>query len=49
MILLIENDVLAHFDTVPLKGIFFYNQPHAGNQGTNPRNLLIRSIQTYPI
>ena len=47
MISLIENDVPAHFATVPLKRILLHNQPHAGSQGKNHRKLLIRSIQIY--
>ena len=42
MILLIKNDALIYFSTVPLKENFFYNQLHAKNQKTNPCNLLIR-------
>lgn len=44
MILLIENDVLAYFATVPPKQILLHNQLHAESQEKNRHKLLIRSI-----
>ena len=49
MILLIENDILAHFDTVSFKEILLHHQLHLGCRSKNSRILLIRSTQTYNI
>ena len=49
VILLIENNILVHFGTVPFKEILLHHQSHSGCRSKNSQILLIRFIQTYLI
>ena len=44
-----RNDLLGHFGSVAFEAILPRNRPHSGRCSKNPRIMLVRSNQIYPI